>query len=331
MRYRLMGRTNANVSEIAFGAWGIGQAMWVGATDTESERALETSLDLGVNLIDTALGYGDGHSERIVGSVVRRRSDTTYVATKVPPRNLEWPARDGVEAEAAFPKDHILRCTEISLKNLGLETIDLLQFHVWSDEWTDEGTWRSAIDELKAAGKIRWFGISLNEHQPANGVRAVESGAIDVVQCIYNVFDQSPEDELFPVCERENVGVIARVPLDEGGLTGKIGPDTVFPPDDWRNGYFRDDRRQDVYNRVEAIARDLDIPIADMPEVALRFCLSATAVSTVAVGMRSIAHVEANAAVPDLPSLTASDLDKLRPHRWVRDFYAGSHRPPAAV
>jgi len=331
MNYRVMGRTNASVSEIAFGAWGIGQAMWVGATDAESERALDQALDLGVNFIDTALGYGDGHSERLVGSVVRRRSDATYVATKVPPMNLEWPARDGVAAEDAFPKRHILRSTDISLQNLGLDTVDLLQFHVWSDEWTDQGTWREAVEELKAAGKIRWFGISLNEHQPSNGVRAVESGAVDVVQVVYNIFDQSPDDELLPLCERNNVGVIARVPLDEGGLTGKIGPDTVFPPDDWRNGYFRDDRRQEVRDRVDAIAEDLDIPTDGMAELALRFCLSAAAVSSVAVGMRSIDHVIANAGVSDRPPLDAADINKLRAHRWVRDFYAGSHRPPAAV
>jgi aryl-alcohol dehydrogenase-like predicted oxidoreductase len=331
MKYRVLGKTGASVSEIAFGAWGIGQDMWVGATDKESERALGQALDLGVNFIDTALGYGDGHSEHLVGSVVRRRDDTAYVATKVPPKNLEWPARDGVAADDAFPKEHVLRSTEISLRNLGLDAVDLLQFHVWSDEWTESGTWRDAIDELKEAGKIRWFGISLNEHQAANGIEAVKSGAVDVVQVLYNIFDQSPEDELFPACEREDVGVIVRVPLDEGGLTGNIGPETVFAPEDWRNAYFRDDRRQEVYERVAAIATDLQRPVADMPALALQFCLSASAVSTVAVGMRSIEHVRANTAVSDGPRLGATQLDELRAHRWVRDFYAGSHQPPAAV
>jgi aryl-alcohol dehydrogenase-like predicted oxidoreductase len=322
VRYRRLGRTGIEVSEIGYGAWGIGGSQWGGADDDESIQALHRAIDLGLNFIDTALAYGQGRSERLVGQVVRERPERIYVATKVPPKNLTWPAPAGVPVEEAFPADHIKACAELSLANLGLERIDLLQLHVWSDEWVDQGDWREAVDELRAAGKIGFFGVSINDHQPSNGVRLVQSGAADTVQVIYNVFDQSPEDELFPACREHDVGVIARVPLDEGGLTGRIGPDTEFAEGDFRESYFRGDRKREVQERVRAIAADLGISEDELAEVALRFVLSDPTVSTVIPGMRSLRNVERNVAVSDRDGLPDDWREKLRAHRWVRDFYS---------
>jgi aryl-alcohol dehydrogenase-like predicted oxidoreductase len=322
VRYRRLGRTGIEVSEIGYGAWGIGGSQWGGADDDESIQALHRAIDLGLNFIDTALAYGQGRSERLVGQVVRERPERIYVATKVPPKNLTWPAPAGVPVEEAFPADHIKACAELSLANLGLERIDLLQLHVWSDEWVEQGDWREAVDELRAAGKIGFFGVSINDHQPSNGVRLVQSGAADTVQVIYNVFDQSPEDELFPACREHDVGVIARVPLDEGGLTGRIGPDTEFAEGDFRESYFRGDRKREVQERVRAIAADLGISEDELAEVALRFVLSDPTVSTVIPGMRSLRNVERNVAVSDRDGLPDDWREKLRAHRWVRDFYS---------
>ncbi|HEY8424444.1 MAG TPA: aldo/keto reductase [Limnochordales bacterium] len=322
MHYRTLGRTGLQVSEIGFGAWGIGKGMWVGADDDESLRALHRAIDLGVNFIDTALVYGDGHSERLVGQVVRSRSEPVYVATKVPPKNGQWPARPGVPADEVFPAEHVVACAEQSLRNLGLDTIDVLQFHVWSDEWVGQGSWQEAVARLKEQGKIRFFGISINDHEPHNALRLIETGLVDTVQVIYNIFDQSPEDQLFPACQAHNVGVIVRVPLDEGGLTGRITPETTFPEGDWRHRYFRGERKREVYERVLRIVDDLGITLERMPEVALRFTLSHPAVSTVIPGMRSVRNVEANCRVGDGKGLPPEQVQRLRAHRWVRNFYA---------
>jgi aryl-alcohol dehydrogenase-like predicted oxidoreductase len=321
VKYRPLGSTGIEVSEIGYGAWGIGGSQWGGADDDESIQALHRAIDLGLNFIDTALAYGRGRSEKLVGQVVRERAEPIHVATKVPPKNLIWPAPAGVTVEEVYPGDHIRACAERSLSNLGLERIDLLQLHVWSDEWADQGDWREAVDELRAAGKIGFFGISINDHQPANALRAIETGALDTVQVIYNVFDQSPEDDLFPACREHGVGVIARVPLDEGGLTGRIGPDTEFADDDFRASYFRGERMQELTERVGAITADLGIAPEELPEIALRFVLSEPTVSTVIPGMRSVRNVERNVAVSDGRGVPEGWRERLRAHRWVRNFY----------
>jgi aryl-alcohol dehydrogenase-like predicted oxidoreductase len=243
------------------------------------------------------------------------------VATKIPPKNGRWPAPEGVDPEDAFPADHVRACTERSLRNLGLDAIDVQQFHVWSDEWAGRGSWRQAIEGLKAEGKIRAFGVSINDHQPWNALKLIESGAVDTVQVIYNVFDQSPEDELLPACAEHGIGVLARVPFDEGALTGTIGPDTEFPEGDFRNRYFRGDRRQQVAERVQAILDDLGIEREQLPEVALRYVLSEPAVSAVIPGMRSVRNVERNCAVGDGRGLPAERVAALKRHRWDRNFY----------
>ena len=322
MEHRRLGRTGLEVSEVGYGAWGIGGKGWLGAEDDESVRALERALDLGLNFIDTALGYGDGHSERLVGEVVRARSEPVYVSTKIPPKNGLWPARKGTHADEAFPAGHVRECTEASLRNLGLDAIDVQQFHVWDDAWVDQGDWREAIDALRQEGKIRFFGVSINDHQPDNALELIRAGLADTVQVIYNVFDQSPEDELFPACREHDVGVLARVPLDEGGLTGRITPDTAFPEGDFRARYFRDDRRREVHERALAIAEDLGVGEDGLAELALRYILSAPEVSTVIPGMRTVRNVERNMAVGDGHGLPPEQVERLKTHRWVRNFYA---------
>ncbi len=322
MHYRRLGRTGLEVSEVGFGAWGIGKSQWLGAEDDESLRALRRAIDLGLNFIDTALAYGEGHSERLVGRVVKERDETVYVATKIPPLNRTWPAPSGLSPEETFPGAYVRRCTELSLENLGLEAIDVQQFHVWHDEWVREGDWLEAIEDLKREGKIRFFGVSINDHQPANAVKLIGTGVVDTVQVIYNIFDQSPEDALFPACMEHDVGVIVRVPFDEGALTGRITPETTFEEGDFRNDYFRGDRKAEVYERVRAIVSELGVTEDEMAEVALRFVLSHPAVSTVIPGMRSVRNVERNMRVGDGKGLPEGQVQRLKTHRWVRNFYA---------
>ncbi|MFI1334617.1 aldo/keto reductase [Streptomyces sp. NPDC020845] len=323
MHYRELGRSGLSVSEIGYGAWGIGESNWVGATEDESVRALHRAIDLGVNFIDTARGYGE--SERIVGRVVRERAgagDEVFVATKVPPKNRVWPAPAGLDPAETFPGAHIRESVETSLRTSGLDHFDVFQFHVWSDEWVGRGDWLETIAELKREGKIRLFGVSINDHEPDNALALVTSGAVDSVQVIYNIFDQSPAEALLPACAEHGVGVIVRVALDEGGLTGRITAGATFPEGDFRNRYFRDDRPAQVEQRVSAIVADLGITPDEMAETALRFVLSSPAVSTVIPGMRTVRNVERNTALSDGRPLTADQLATLANHRWQRNFYS---------
>ena len=321
METRPLGRTGLRVSEIGYGAWGIGGSQWIGARDDESVRALHCAADRGLNFIDTAMAYGRGHSERLVGQVVRERRETLYVATKVPPANGVWPARRGVPASVCFPAGHIVRCAEQSLRNLGVEAIDVLQLHTWVDEYLDEDGWQDAFFGLKKQGKARFLGISVNDHDPASALRAAASGLFDTVQVIYNIFDQGPQDDLLPRCREHGLGVLARVPFDEGGLTGTITPETTFPEGDWRSLYFKGDRKRQVWERVEALKDLLDGEAKSLPELALRFCLSHDAVSTVIPGMRRVASVEANVAVSDGRRLSPAVQAELKRHAWPRNFY----------
>lgn len=321
MEQRDLGHSGLKVSVLGYGSWGIGNTGWRGADDEESLRALRQAIDGGVNFIDTAAVYGGGHSEELVGQAVRDTRGQVQVATKVPPKNWQWPAGPGVHAGDAYPADWVVECTKVSLSHLGLESVDLQQFHVWSDEWVDQGDWQDAVEELKKEGLIKAFGVSVNDHQPANAVRLVESGLAESVQVIYNIFDQSPEDELLPAAQKAGVGVIVRVPFDEGSLAGKVTPDTEFPEDDFRANYFAGHRKQEVYEKAQAIAQDLGIAFEQLPEVALRFCLSHPAASTVIAGMRSTASVAANLAAAEKGPLPSEQLEVLRRHRWARNFY----------
>jgi aryl-alcohol dehydrogenase-like predicted oxidoreductase len=321
MRYRNFGRTGWQVSEIGFGAWGIGKAMWIGAEDRDSLKALERAVDLGLNFIDTALAYGDGHSEQLVGQAVRGRSERIYVATKIPPKNYLWPARPGIPISEVFPYKYIVDCTNKSLKNLQTDAIDLQQFHVWSPEWLGSDDWRRAIEDLKKSGKVRFFGISINDYQPDSALDTLRTGLIDCVQVIYNIYDPMAAENLFPLCRELNVGVIARVPLDEGGLTGNITADTQFPKGDWRNGYFGGDRKREVAARAERLKVAVGDGHGTLAQVALRFCLSDPTVGTVIPGMSSIKNVESSCATSDMGPLPEPVLDELKHHVWIRNFY----------
>ncbi|WP_027344298.1 aldo/keto reductase [Hamadaea tsunoensis] len=320
MEYRTLGRTGFAVSEIGYGAWGIGGSMWIGAAEDESVRALHRAIDLGVNFIDTARGYGE--SERIVGAVVRERAgERIYVATKVPPKNLIWPAPGGLDPAVTFPGEHIRASLETSLRASGLDAFDVLQFHVWSDEWVGRGDWLETVDDLKREGKIRAFGVSINDYEPANAIELIRTGAVDTVQVIYNVFHQEPAEALLPACAEHNVGVIVRVALDEGGLTGRVDASTVFPEGDFRERYFAGERRAEVGRRAQAIVDDLGIEPDGLAGVALRYTLADPAVSTVIPGMRTVRNVERNVAVSDGVRLTDKAVGQLAGHRWERNFY----------
>jgi aryl-alcohol dehydrogenase-like predicted oxidoreductase len=321
MKYRTLGRTGISVSEIGYGSWAIAGGMWKGALEAESLRALHRAVDLGLNFIDTALVYGDGRSEELIRRFLRERKERLTIATKIPPKNGRWPARPGTTLEEAFPYDHIIECTEKSLKNLGIETLDLQQFHVWLDDWTASQVWIDALGRLKEQGKIRFAGISINDHQPESVLTVARSGLIDSFQVIYNLFDQSPEEALFPLCRELNIGLIVRVPFDEGALTGAITPSTSFPEGDWREWYFRGNRKSEVTEHVDALRSVLGDEAGSLPELALRFCLHRNEVSTVIPGMRAVAHAEANCTVSDGRRLTESFLTELRGHRWDKNSY----------
>jgi aryl-alcohol dehydrogenase-like predicted oxidoreductase len=321
MNYRKLGKTGFEISVIGFGAWGIGGKQWLGGEDDESLAAVRRAIELGVNFIDTALAYGDGHSEKLVGQVVRDAGTRIYVATKVPPKDRIWPAQRGVDIGQVFPYEYIMASAEESLRNLKLDAIDLLQLHVWNDQFVERDEWRRAFEDLKKSGKVRSVGVSLTEHDPDSGLRLIRTGLIDAVQVIYNVFDQSPERNLLPLALKENVGILARVPLDEGGLTGKINENTRFPEGDFREWYFRGaDRKRQVVEHVSALVKDLGESV-DLPETALRFCIEHPAVTTVIPGMRTTRHAEANAAVGDMPALSPEIMATLRKHAWERSFY----------
>jgi aryl-alcohol dehydrogenase-like predicted oxidoreductase len=322
MEYRQLGRTGLTVSEIGYGAWGIGRSAWVGATEDESLAALRRAIDLGVNFIDTARGYGE--SERIVGQVVRDTGGEVLVATKVPPKNGVWPAPAGLHPDETFPGDHIREQLEISLRESGLEAFDLVQLHVWSDEWVGKGDWLETIAALRQEGKLRHFGVSINDHQPENALELIRTGEVDTVQVIVNAFHQQPVEVLLPECEARGVGVIVRVALDEGGLTGRITADSTFPEGDFRNRYFGGGRAAEVEQHVEALTRDLGIGTDDVADVALRYVLDLPAVSTVIAGMRTVRNVERNCATSDGRRLTPEQHEVIRRHRWERNFYSAA-------
>lgn len=316
MRYRTFGRTGWDVSEIGYGMWGM--AGWTGSDDDESRASLDRAIELGCNFFDTAYAYGEGHSERLLGEAIRRHPDTRlFVATKVPPKNRQWPAKSSYRLDDVFPPDYIREYTRRSLDNVGVSSLDLQQLHVWSDAWAGDERWQRAVADLKSEGLVRAFGISINRWQPENVLRALETGLIDSVQVVYNVFDQNPEDELFPVCLQRNIAVIARVPFDEGSLTGTLSLASRWPDGDFRNVYFSPERLQITLPRVERLRAMLPAGMT-LPELALRHILEHPAVSTVIPGMRRLRHVEANLGVSDGERLPAALMAELKKHRWER-------------
>ena len=318
MHTRTFGRLGWQVSEIGYGLWGVGG--WTGSHDQESIDAIERSIALGCNFFDTALQYGNGRSEQVLARVLpRHRDKQLYVATKIPPKNLQWPALPSYTLDEVFPAGHIRKCTEISLRNLGLDSVDLQQLHVWTDEWAAHDRWQREIDDLKREGLIRGFGISVNRWEPANILRALDTGLVDSVQVVYNLFDQDPEDELFPACAERGVAVIARVPFDEGSLTDTLRRGMTWPEGDWRNLYFTPEWLDAILDRVDRLRPDVPVGMT-MADLALRFILESPDVSTIIPGMRRVRHVEANLAVSDGRRLDPALLDRLRRHRWKREY-----------
>ena len=316
MDNRPFGRLGWPVSTLGYGMWGL--AGWSGTDDSEVAEALAHAVEAGVNFFDTAWGYGAGASERVLGQLVRAHPGRRlYVATKIPPKNLTWPSRRGFTLDDCFPPDHIRAYTELSLKNLGLDAIDLMQFHVWEDDWARDERWQRAMDDLRREGLVRAVGVSVNRWEPTNCLDTLRTGMVDAVQVIYNIFDQSPEDELFDVCAELGVAVIARVPFDEGSLAGQLRADSTFPEGDFRRIYFGPDNLAATVARVERLGAALPAG-ASLPETALRFSISHPAVHTVIPGMRRVAHVRANVAAVERGVLGAAEIAALRSHRWDR-------------
>jgi len=320
MRSRRLGRTGIEVSEIGFGAWGLGATMWRGVADEDALTAVRAALDAGVTFIDTALAYGDGHSERLIAKVRGRG----VVATKIPPLNGAWPAAANSKLDDVFPAHHVRAATETSLRNLGGDAIDVQQFHVWHDAWLSQPAWaatRREMEKLVAEGKVRHWGISINDHAPETALGALSDPLVATAQVIYNIFDRGPETELFPLAREKNVGIIVRVPFDEGTLTGTVRADTVFPAGDWRHRYFRGERRAEAERRADGLTPLLGAGAASLPELALRFILERPEVSTVIPGMRRPDHARANAAVSDGRRLPPELLTRLAAHAWKKNWY----------
>ena len=316
MIYRRFGRTGWQVSEVGYGMWGM--AGWTESDDKQSAKSLDLAVENGVNFFDTAWGYGEGHSEELLGELIRRHPKTKlYAASKIPPKNFNWPAKPEYKFEDSYPTNHIIEYTEKTLTNLGMERIDLMQFHTWDDGWSSRDEWQRAIEDLKKAGKIGAMGISVNRWEPENGIESLKTGLIDAVQVIYNVFDQNPEDVLFPLCEELDIAVIARVPFDEGTLTGNLTKETTFPEGDWRGTYFVPENLNSSVDHADAL-RPLIPEGMTMAEMALRFILENKTVGTTIPGMRKERNVLANTATSDGKRLPKKLVEELQKHRWVR-------------
>ncbi len=317
MNYRRFGRTDWKVGEIGYGMWGM--AGWTKSDDKQSDQSLDIAVEGGCNFFDTAWGYGAGKSEEILGRLVKRHpGKKLYMASKIPPKNMTWPSRSEFKLDDCFPAGHIIEYTEKSLKNLGVETIDLMQFHVWEDSWATNEEWQRAIENLKSEGKIRHMGVSVNRWEPENVLETLRTGHISAVQVIYNIFDQAPEDKLLPLCEKLDIGVIARVPFDEGTLTGTFTKETTFPEEDWRSTYFVPENLNSSVEHADRlkplVPRDMT-----MPEMALRFILSNPQIHTTIPGMRKAYHVKSNLGAGDGKGLPQDLMKKLKKHRWDRE------------
>jgi aryl-alcohol dehydrogenase-like predicted oxidoreductase len=317
MKYRTLGRTDLPVSEIGHGLWGMGD--WKDANDKESLDTLQMSLEMGCNFFDSARSYGSGHSDKLLGKLIKNNPAAKIIAaSKIPPKNFKWPGSSDDKLKDVFPRQHVIDYTEKILEGIGTDYIDLLQFHVWDDSWSDNDEWQQTISDLKSKKFIRFFGLSLNRWEPWNGLKALQTGLIDAVQVIYNIFDQAPEDELFPLCQKMDVGVIARVPMDEGGLSGKLTTNTHFPEGDWRARYFGPENLNPTVVRADAL-KELLPENMSLPEMALRFILTNKIVSTTIVGMRTLNHLQEDLRASDGGNLSKELIVKLRAHRWDRE------------
>lgn len=332
MKYRRLGKTNLQVSEIGMGTWQIADdPEWgKGQSENESFRLLQRFIDLGGNLIDTAWVYGwsedkpDKHlSEELIGRFLTqtKQRNKVILTTKIPPINQLWPAPKGSTTETTFPKHHILRCVDDSLRGLQTDYIDLMLFHVWRDEFNNEDEWKEVCQSLTKQGKIRFWGLSPNYYEPNGCLKTLESGVISVVQCIFHIFHQRPIAELFPTANRLNIGIVACAPLDEGGLTGNITLDTKFEEGDFRAQYFAGERLKKLVERTSKLTELLGGEAVTLPELALRYILSFNQISAVIPGMRKLKNIMANIALSDGRKLSPSLLNELKQHSWERNFY----------
>lgn len=326
MKRRPLGKTGYEVSEIGYGAWGLGADMWRGVDDAEGRKALREAVDQGITFFDTALAYGNGHSERVIGDVLKDdiRAGRAFVATKIPPKNSRWPARAEYRLTDVFPAKYITSCTERSLKNLRMDALHVQQLHVWNDVWLQDPAWQDSlaqIAKLKKEGKVLHWGISINDHAPETALTVLADPIFETAQVIYNIYDRSPEKALFALAKQKPLGIIVRVPFDEGALTGQIKADTVFPPGDWRAGYFAGDHKAEAERRATTLAQVLDSRVDSLPELALRFCLSTPEVSTVIPGMRRTAHVRQNVNASAKGVLPPDLVTKLAAHAWDKNWY----------
>lgn len=322
MKVRALGSTGMSVSEIGFGAWAIGGG-WGEQHDQDSLKALHAALDAGVNFIDTAAGYGEGRSERLIGQALRERSEEILVATKTPPLPGMWPPSPYCNVQERYPESYLRENVEERLRKLAVERLDVLQLHTWTRAWNARPGPLEVLQALKREGKIRAIGISTPEQDQNCVIDLMRRGLIDVVQVIFNIFDQEPAAELLPVAMETGTGIIVRVAFDEGALTGKFTQDTTFAEGDFRQSYFAGDRLERTVLRVEKIREDTRSWGLSLPQIALKFATSHPGVSTVIPGIRSVAQATANAAVSELDDLSEQQQIALRAHAWNRGFWYG--------
>lgn len=317
MQYRTLGRTGIRVSEIGFGGWPIAGG-WGGKDDAEAMRALKRAFDLGVTFFDTALGYGQ--SENLIGQALGSVRHQVVIATKIPPKTGRWPVLPSEPVSETFPAEWVIKCTEESLRKLNTDYVDVQQLHAWTPGYVEQLEWCEALSRLKQQGKIRAFGVSANDWDPYGAVGLVKSGLADTVQVIYNIFEQRPAEQLLPAALEHNVGIIARVPFEEGLLTGTMGPDYQFREDDWRREWLTPERLAEAARRVERLKAFLKEDCPTLPTLALKFILSHPAVSSTIPGMRSVPHVEANVAASDGKLLSAEELQALKGHAFAHGW-----------
>lgn len=341
MQYRTLGKTGLKVSEIGIGTWqlvGDGNA-WLKGDIEESKKSLYKYIELGGNFIDTAAGYGvfDGTpegmhpSENLIGQFLKESGsrEKLIIATKVTPKNWTWPAYKGSQIIDIFPKEHVEKTVNDSLKNLQFDSIDLVQFHVWQDAWANEDEWKETITNITKSGKVKFWGISVSDYQPSNCLNTLDTGFISTIQLIFNLFHQKPIVELFPYAKENNIGLIARVPMDEGGLTGKYTVDTEFPEGDFRRDYFTKDRLKELVARVSEIEKVSSKESKSILETNIRFILSFPEISTMIPGMRKVKFVESNLLISDGRKLSSELIEELKSHSWERNFYPESWKDPA--
>lgn len=340
MKYRILGRTGLKVSEIGCGTWQLANDpnAWVGADFEESLKSLERFVESGGNFIDTAWIYGfddtepDKHpSEQLIGKYLKQsgKRGQLIIATKVPPKNMHWPALKGAPIVEVFPNEWIEKCVDDSLRSLGVEAIDLVQFHVWQDDFVNDDGWKETIQKITKSGKVKYWGISINDYQPSNCLKTLDIGLMSTIQFIFNLFHQKPTEKLLPYAKENNIGLIARVPLDEGGLSGSLTEETVFDEKEFRKEYFNKERLEELVKRNAKLMELADDEVKTLPELALRYLLSFDEISTIIPGMRRLKNVEANTSFSDGRKLTERLMTALKDHDWERNFYPDSWKDPA--